>query len=333
MTVSKSFSGIRVGLVVRADDSGLGYQTKAIHDLLSPSKVLLIDSTPLNGREQHYDWYKNPIVSQGFITDESIIREFLKDLDVVISCEVFYNDRFTDISREMGVKTILQPNPELNPYVYQPSLTKPDAFFLPTPWYQNEISKLGKTYLCPPPITVKRTHVDISKEPGELNILHIAGRRAYQDRNGTELVRGLLNTGLNITIIEQGINGVDNPEDLYKGGYHVMLLPRRYGGLCLPVLEALAHGMPVIMPQLSPNVDLLDPRWLTQVSIHTHFNTKSRVKGGISKPRHLYSKLIEFKEMDNDTYQEHRRTAERIFNEYQDGLSNWKCYIEEVANE
>jgi hypothetical protein len=40
--------------------------------------------------------------------------------------------------------------------------------------------------------------------------------------------------------------------DQYKDG-DVLVIPRKYGGLCLPMQEALAHGIPVIMPDIEPN--------------------------------------------------------------------------------
>ena len=48
---------------------------------------------------------------------------------------------------------------------------------------------------------------------------------------------------------------------MYKDG-EVMILPRRYGGLCLPLWEALASGMPVLMPNISPNDKVLSEEWL-----------------------------------------------------------------------
>jgi hypothetical protein len=324
------YSDISVGLVVRADQSGLGYQTKALYDLLKPSKVLLIDSKSFNNREQNYEWYKNPQISYGFPKDDEV-REFLKDLDVAISCEIFYNDNFTDIAKEMGVKTILQPNPELNPYVYQPTLTKPDAFFLPSTWYRDEMSKICKSYLCSPPIDIKESFQEITKEQGTLNVLHVAGRRAYMDRNGTEIVRLLGNIqGINITIHDQSASEVKDPSEIYKGNYHVMLLPRRYGGLCLPLYESLAHALPVLMPAMPPNLDILPRNWLINVRTHLPYRTKSPVRGGVTRPMDIRNRLLEFRDMDNESYQHQVNTAKDIFNSYQSNLNNWSKYIEEV---
>ena len=36
----------------------------------------------------------------------------------------------------------------------------------------------------------------------------------------------------------------------------MLVLPRKYGGLCLPALEAAASGLAVLMPDISPNHEL-----------------------------------------------------------------------------
>jgi hypothetical protein len=41
----------------------------------------------------------------------------------------------------------------------------------------------------------------------------------------------------------------------------VLLLPRRYGGLCLPALEAASMGLVVAMPECSPNEELAAVRF------------------------------------------------------------------------
>lgn len=46
--------------------------------------------------------------------------------------------------------------------------------------------------------------------------------------------------------------GVDDRWDQFRG-QDVLVLPRRYGGLSLPTLEALAAGLVVVMPACPPN--------------------------------------------------------------------------------
>ena len=99
---------IRTGLICRSDCSGLGFQTRELYKFLKPKKVLLIDSTPFNGREQHPEWYDKDIttISKGFLTNPTILR-FIKDIDVLITCEVPYSDTLYRICKKNNVKTIL----------------------------------------------------------------------------------------------------------------------------------------------------------------------------------------------------------------------------------
>lgn len=42
--------------------------------------------------------------------------------------------------------------------------------------------------------------------------------------------------------------------EMYEG-HGVLVMPRKYGGLCLPVQEAMAAGLAVIMTNTAPNSD------------------------------------------------------------------------------
>lgn len=322
---------MRVGLITRMDRSGLANQTKALYDLLKPSKTIVIDSTPFNHREQDNKLYTDGIINNGFITDEQA-RKYLKDIDVLISCEIFYNDNLPKIARNMGVKTILQPNAELNPYFVWHNLTKPDAFFLPSRYYENETLRLRvPTYFCPPPIIINPEYREIDKQPGRLNVLHVAGRIAAKDRNGTEIVKKINLPGVNIHIHNQAESDLQNIEDIYKGDYHLVLMPRRYGGLCLPMLESLSYGLPVIMPNIDPNDRVLPLEWLTMARFNGQIRTKRVIDYFLPMQADIESKLVEFKDMDNDTYQAERLKAKDLYDKYKSGWNKWFDYINKVV--
>ena len=44
---------MKIGIIARSDNTGLGNQTKELVDMLNPSSILLIDSTPFNKNKQH----------------------------------------------------------------------------------------------------------------------------------------------------------------------------------------------------------------------------------------------------------------------------------------
>lgn len=69
---------------------------------------------------------------------------------------------------------------------------------------------------------------------------------------------------------------VPNNRDMYRT-MDLMILPRRYGGLCLPLWESLAHGIPVMMPKIDPNDKVLPSEWTTLAMEYGTLNTHSKI--------------------------------------------------------
>lgn len=320
---------MRIGLLVRADRSGLGYQTKALYHLLEPDKTLLIDSTPFNGREQNYDWYDKATVSDGFPTTMQL-ESWLTDLDVVITCETPYNYDLFRIARDRGIKSVLQPNWEFLDYLNRPELPRPDAFFIPSTWFKSSIEKLGKTYLCPPPIDLQPSDIERIKQPGKLHVLHIAGMTTYKDRNGTDLVRRACRDlpGVTLTVIDQNTKEVKSQEDMYGTEYDCLLLPRKYGGLCLPMLEALSQGLPVLMTHIDPNDFFLPKDWLIPVIQHDYFQARTLITYWEPRVLAIQNKLIEMR--DKEDYDIEFARAKRQYEVYLRYIK-WDEYLKEVV--
>lgn len=64
--------------------------------------------------------------------------------------------------------------------------------------------------------------------------------------------------GRNVTV-DAYPNGFADRWDMYRN-QHLVVLPRKYGGLCIPALEAMACGVAVMMPDCSPNATWPGPR-------------------------------------------------------------------------
>ena len=279
---------MRIGIIARSDNTGLGNQTKELANMLNPDKILLIDSTSFNNNKQHPDWYSqyNSVVTiHGFPTNNHV-ENFLKGLDVVISCETFYNAAFVELAFRAGVKTILQYNYEFLEFLIKQHRRLPTYLLAPSEWNLDDVVRLfgKKTNIVhlPPP-----TNKDLFNNAKQINlskthnrILHVAGKAAVKDRNGTKTVLEMLKYSkaeyeLVITSqdpIEHPYSDSrvtishDNPEareSLYEG-YDAMILPRRYAGLCLPMNEALLSGLPVFMTDISPNNKVLPAEWLAK---------------------------------------------------------------------
>lgn len=292
---------MRLGIIARCDNTGLGNQTRELVKMLNPHKILLIDSYSFNNNKQYPHWYDGYDVIKtikGMPRMKEVLA-FLDEVDVVISCETFYHLDFVDIARKRNIKTILQYNYELFGNMVNPEWSLPDILLSPSIWNMDIVEKkFGskcKVYHLPPPTDTSLFNVarenNISKT--HKRILHIAGKKAAKDRNGTNTVVEMLKhssadyelviatqTPLDFITKDSRLkinkDNVRNREDLYNG-YDAMVLPRRYAGLCLPMNEALISGLPVFMTDISPNNQILPSDWLIHSNKIGEFKTKSMV--------------------------------------------------------
>lgn len=306
---------MKLGIIVRADDTGLGNQTHELVKMLDPQKILLIDSSTFhNKNKQHYDWYegRNVLLSKGF-PDNRILLKFLDGLSVVISCEIFYSKHFVTLARKKRVKTILQYNFEFLDYLSNDKLVLPDVLLAPSLWRFEEVQeKFGNrcivTYLPPPTDEklFKNNRIENKERTGKL--LHVGGKAAIYDRNGTNSVIEMLQysksdyelviksqTELDIDCSDKrltlSVGNETNREDLYAG-YDAMILPRRYAGLCLPMNEALMSGLPVFMTNISPNDKILPKEWLVDSSFVKTFMARIGIDLYNADPKQM-AKLVD----------------------------------------
>lgn len=282
---------MRVGLVARADNSGLGIQTWEFHRHLHPDKTLVIDLSHIADASDHCNKhvyltrFPGAQVHQGLTPTPDVIEEFLDGLDVVFSAETFYTYDFLHRANHRGVKTLLQYNYEFLPYLNASSLPQPTLFAAPSLWRYFGTMLKNKIHL-PVPIATDR-FTPLPTPPGVAHrFLHPVGRPAVYDRNGThDLIAALDLVRSPITIVfrcqrpgyvEELLAKTDIPPHLtvevdttapadYWDNYQdidAVILPRRYGGLCLPANEAIGAGVPVLMPDIDPNNRWLPADWL-----------------------------------------------------------------------
>lgn len=292
---------MKLGIIARCDNTGLGNQTRELVKMLNPYKILLIDSYFFNNNKQYPHWYDgyNVIKTAKGMPKTKEILSFLDEIDVVISCETFYHLDLVDIARKKNIKTILQYNYELFGNMVNPEWSLPDILLSPSVWnidiVEKKFGSKCKVYHLPPPTDTSLFNVvrenNLSKT--HKRILHVAGKKAAKDRNGTNTVVEMLKhsnenyelviatqTPLDFIIKDSRLkinkDNVRNREDLYNG-YDAMVLPRRYAGLCLPMNEALISGLPVFMTDISPNNQILSHKWLIESNKIGEFKTKSMV--------------------------------------------------------
>lgn len=320
---------MRLGLIARSCKSGLGAQTLRLARLLNPDKIMLIDSTSFNGNKQHPEWYSgyNTTTINGFPTNQECV-EFLKGIDVLISCELFYNPNFVSYAKTMGVRTVLIFNHEFLDNLSNPNLPVPDVMIQPSLWYYSEMKDKFNSRYLPTPIfedefkQARETNLNRSGR----NYLFMNGKTAVHDRNGLEsLYEALPLARGDFTITVKAQNDIkkhpdprliydftnpDNQNELYEG-YDALIQPRRYGGQTLSMTEALQSAMPVIMPAISPNYQVLPEEWLVPATKTGEFMARTMIDIYSADPAQLAYKL------DNlDTSKQAKQKAYEIGRQY-----------------
>jgi glycosyltransferase involved in cell wall biosynthesis len=262
---------MRVGLFgARADDRGLGRVTHDFYTHLRPDRTLVVDMGQWAHQfPQHLDRYPDATVVpfNGGAIDDDVMRRFFTGLDVAVMYETAYDHRAYDAARAVGCRTVLMAMPEFHRHLTE-HLPAPDVVWVPTVW------RLGT---FPPDVRVVPVPVAVEEVPsptptaGPLRVLHVGGHRTSGDRNGTlTFLRSLrmVSGSLSVRVTTQDprlptVAGIRHlatfdvrcPADHWRlyDDADVLVMPRRYGGLCLPVQEAMAAGLGVAMTDCDPN--------------------------------------------------------------------------------
>jgi hypothetical protein len=267
---------VKLGLIARAEDRGLGNLTREFYAHMRPARTLVVRPTGADQADltdHSNEWYPDGGTTlrcgwdPGSGLDETTAREFLDGLDVVYSAETFYDWRFCEWAREMKVRTVCHMMPE---YFRPGHFTAVDRWWTPTRWRLGHIPESVRVVPVPcPTARFPNARFDVTHTP--LTWLHPAGARARKDRNGTmQLIRAIRHlrephhiviaaqelvghpdVPANVTIEVRDALTVENYWDVYDE-IDAVILPRKYGGLCMPALEAMSAGCALVMTDVEP---------------------------------------------------------------------------------
>lgn len=271
---------------------------------MHPARTLVVDLSHCSGQRPDMsmyagdDWVRvwpNRTYPSIAPTHDPVIDAFLDGLDVVFSAETFYNSWFLQRAHEKGVRTVLQPNFEFLEHLLHPELAEPDTWALPSPWHRDRIqAALPGRDIRDLPVPVDRAVLPFRlRDEGLRTILHTAGTPAMEDRNGTltliaamhhvkSPVRCVIHTQKHLGAPSVPPNvaihaeNVPRYHDLYADG-DLFIMPRKFGGLCLPRNEALSVGMPVLMTDISPQDVELPADLLVPATLRTEIMTRAMI--------------------------------------------------------
>lgn len=347
---------MKLGLIARCDNSGLGVQCWEFARHMKPDKTMVLDldhitDDVLNCNKNSYrERYPDGVFVEGWHPTRKQMSEFLDGLDMVYTVETPYDYELFIMAMSRGIKTILHLNWEFLDYLQYPALPEPTLFASPSTWHYDDIPYQNKAVLSVP-VATDRLPINGSGDPAR-QFLHVVGRPAIHDRNGTsDLLRALqyVEHPVDLTLRCQAVNHPqlrewleqypvpehvnldvvegDTPDywDIYPG-HDVLIMPRRYGGLCLPVNEALGCGMPVIMTDISPNNDWLPKEWLVPAVVNDHFKARTTIDVYTTYPLDLAAKIDQFAQSGNLWHD-----AKAIARRFRDELS-WNNMQQQYAS-
>lgn len=260
-------------MLVRSEDKGLGNQSWEAWRHLKPHATAVVADGG-SGAGLHVERYNigTPVVvydGHGFPDKDRLLKTFA-DCTHVFSIETLYDWSLADDLRRAGIKSIVQLNPELWPHANNKALPQADVWWAPTTWRIEYLPY--KTRLVPVPVAADRFKPH-AIQSDRVRILHVVGKAALADRNGTQTFLDSLRylEGVDITVTFQGPNTWNQPVVgngstirfvTHVGPYwtlyddqDILVMPRRYGGLCLPVQEAMAAGLVVVMTEAFPQIE------------------------------------------------------------------------------
>jgi glycosyltransferase involved in cell wall biosynthesis len=343
----------RIGLVARGDNTGLGVQSWEFHRHMHPAKTLICDFTGNSASGKDLTIYPDRFPGDTTVVtgppDGPTMMGFLDDLDVVVAMETPYNHDLFFMCRDREIRTVLQANWEMMGYHREADrLPFPDVLALPSTWHlgeaQNRFGDRTEVIHLPVPVVTDRNETSTATASCR-RFVHVGGNPAAADRNGTRdllaalrYVRSEITVTLtcqrpgwlaaliqpgqkpdNVTLVIES-SPPENYWDLYAG-QDALILPRRYGGLCLPLNEAIGAGIPAIMPDISPNFDWLPQDWLTPATLDDTIMTKTLIDVYRSDPPSLASR-IDRMAADDDFYARCRRQARGLAEAH-----NWEALM------
>jgi hypothetical protein len=232
---------------------------------MRPEKILVVHSEHKTRGNADPDIYRG-LGGEVRVTRRAPRRQdaewLVAGVDTVYSVECWYTNEVPYAARARGVKTVLQANPEMT------GLGEvSDMMIAPTKWRLDALPMEARVLPFPTDFELLPTR---APRPGIKTLYHVSST-AMCDRNGTELLLDALPfVNYELTLKIRG--GYTNPVTHHVGlvtvewlGHHpgmfyehwpedvdALVLPRRYGGLCLPMQEAATLGLPIITLDLDP---------------------------------------------------------------------------------
>ncbi len=256
---------MRLGMVCRYDNSGLGSLAFEFSRHLNPAKVLLVENGVFQTFPDRYAAFQTNAVPAGHSPTSAQLDWLFDGIDVLLSFETFYFDELVTEAKKRGVKTVLMTMCELQPT--HPT-TKPDHYLCPSELdlaiYTKHFPEVPATFL---PVPVATDRLVWRERTKAKHFIHTASHGGIDGRKGTSLIIDAMQyvkSDIKLTIyswmpiwkrddprIEVKNVNFKNYWQCWKEG-DVLIYPQSGNGICLPIVEAMSSGLGVITTNLFP---------------------------------------------------------------------------------
>lgn len=300
------------GLVGRCDGSGLASISVETHRHLHPARTLLIDlgergrgdcSVESYVAHQRRDMEIYQTDFAGGLPTRALEWFCGPGLQTIYVPEYLYDSRLLPMARANGIRVVVHAMPELAPW----ATTAPDRLdksaprpelAVPTSWRQETLP--GARLL---PVPVARDRLPFRQRTRVEHLFHVTGA-AMLDRNGTQLLCAALphvtrpceltirtEKPLQIPPCKVDVNVITDRADNYwesiPSTADLLVLPRRYGGLSLPIQECASLGIPTLLLEGDPYENVAGAEMVCAEPGRSH-----RMKGGDVEVRDTDPRLI-----------------------------------------
>lgn len=252
----------KIGTICYAHSRGLGHLAKSFIDagIIQDIHVIRHPNIPMK------EWYPNAPVSD--IRSVRVSDEWLKTHDVILMFETPFDWDIIRRCKLLGVRTYLVPMYECTPDVIP---HYPDVFLCPSLLDLREFppTSTTKSFLAPIPLS---PDIKWKLRSKALHFIHNGGYLGMRGREGTELlieamayvkspVRLTIRVQENVSAHHQRLMARDSRieyinhsvpyENLYRDG-DVSILPQKFNGMSMPLMESRASGMLIMTTDRFP---------------------------------------------------------------------------------
>ena len=251
-------------MIARADQGGIASQSWQFARRMRPEKILVVHTehdTRGKAKPEIYGGLGKEMRTCRRAPRRADAEWLLGGVDVVFSIECTYGHEVPILAQQRGVQTVIQGNPEMTGLGEMC-----DVMLAPTKWRLDALP--GEPRILPFPADKELLPF---RPPTEIETLYHVASDAMCDRNGTDLLLEAcahVNHEIRLKIRGGGMSPATRHHGLvtvewlghFDGMFYdhwpvdvdALVLPRRYGGLCLPMQEAATLGLPIITLDVEP---------------------------------------------------------------------------------